>query len=123
MNDINRTLVSIANNPTLAPHRRAELAQMYQEKLFDLQQQLEEQHLVWVPLVVRLDGKTPTFINTPAEFQALVSSLQAKRRVDTREAFFNEAYPAPVPPALPPFTEEIDLGEMGLAGAVAEEEE
>jgi hypothetical protein len=116
MNDINRTLVSLANNPTLSPQRKAELARMYQEKLFDLQQQLEEQYLVWVPLVVRLDGKTPIFINTPAEFRAVMSNLQAKRRLETREQFFREAYPAPVPPALPPFEEEIG------AGATEEEE-
>jgi hypothetical protein len=123
MNDINQTLRSLANNPSLTPARRAELARMYQEKLYDLQQQLDEQYLVWVPLVVRLDGKTPTYINTPADFQALVSNLQARRRIETREQFFNEAYPPPVPPALPPFTEEIDLGEMSLAGAVAGEED
>jgi hypothetical protein len=119
MNDLNRTLVSLANNPTLSPHRKAELARMYQEKLFDLQRELEEQQLVWVPLVVRLDGKTPIFINTPAEFQAVMSNLQAKRRLETREQFFREAYPAPVPPALPPFTEEL----VGLEGAGAMEEE
>jgi hypothetical protein len=33
MNDINRTLTSLINNPTLSPHRKVELAQMYQEKL------------------------------------------------------------------------------------------
>jgi hypothetical protein len=129
MNDINRTLVSLANNPTLSPQRRAELARMYQEKLFDLQQQLEEQQMVWVPLVVRLDGKTPIFINTPAEFQAVMSSLQAKRRLETREQFFREAYPAPVPPPLPPFAEDMMIqglegieGLEGIAGATEEEE-
>jgi hypothetical protein len=118
MNDINRTLVSLANNPTLSPQRKAELAGMYQEKLFELQQQLEEQQLVWVPLVVRLDGKTPTYINTPADFGALVNTLQAKRRLKTREEFYNEAYPPYIPPPLPVFSEEIDL-----AGAMADEEE
>ena len=118
MNDINRTLVSLANNPTLSPQRKAELAQMYQEKLHELQQQLDEQYLVWVPLVVRLDGKTPIYINNGVDFQALVSNLQARRRLQTREEFFREAYPPPVPPALPVFAEEIDL-----AGATAEEED
>jgi hypothetical protein len=117
MKDINQTLVSLANNPTLAPQRKVELAQMYQEKLFDLQQQLEEQQLVWVPLVVRLDGKTPTYINTPADVGAVMGTLQAQRRLKTREQFFNEAYPAYVPPTLPPFTEDT------IAGATAENEE
>jgi hypothetical protein len=116
MNDINRTLVSLTNNPTLAPQRKAELAQMYQEKLFDLQQQLEEQQLVWVPLVVRLDGKTPTYINTPADFGAVMGTLQAQRRLKTREQFFNEAYPPYMPPSSPFFGND-------LAGAMAEEEE
>jgi len=79
---------------------------------------VEEQQLVWVPLVVRLDGKTPTYINTPADFGAIMGALQASRRLKTREEFFNEAYPPYVPPPLPPFVEEIDL-----AGAMAEEEE
>jgi hypothetical protein len=122
MNDINRTLVSLANNPTLSPQRRAELAHIYQEKLYELQQQLEEQYLVWVPLVVRLDGKTPIFINTPADFQALVGSLQAKRRMDTREQFFNEAYPPPIRPALPPFTEDIIANDLMMMGAMEEGE-
>jgi hypothetical protein len=116
MNDINQTLSSLANNPTLSPQRKAELARMYQEKLFEYQQQLEEQQMVWVPLVVRLDGKTPTFINTPADFQAVMGALQAKRHLETREQFFREAYPAPVPPPLPLFSDE-------LVGATAGEEE
>jgi len=125
MNDINRTLVSLANNPTLTPQRRVELARMYQEKLEELRQQLEEQQMVWVPLVVRLDGKTPIYINSGVDFQALVSDLQAKRRLKTREEFFNEAYPPNLPPALPVFAEEIDLAGAGLlagAGAMTEEE-
>jgi hypothetical protein len=121
MNDINRTLTSLANNPTLTPTRRAELARMYQEKLEELRQQLDEQQMVWVPLVVRLDGKTPVYINSGVDFQALVSDLQAKRRMDTREQFFNEAYPLYTQPALPVFAEEIDLSQM--AGAMADEEE
>jgi hypothetical protein len=121
MNDINRTLTSLANNPTLAPQRKVELTRMYQEKLFDLQQQLEEQQLVWVPLVVRLDGKTPTFINTPAEFEGVMSALQASRRVKTREEFFNEAYPPYEPPTLPPFTEDTTAGMM--VEMMAEDEE
>jgi hypothetical protein len=121
MNDINRTLTSIANNPTLSPTRRVELAQMYQEKLEELRQQLEEQQMVWVPLVVRLDGKTPIYINSGVDFQALVSDLQAKRRMETREQFFNEAYPLFTQPTLPVFAEEIDLSQV--AGATEEEEE
>jgi hypothetical protein len=121
MNELNRTLISLTNNPTLTPTRKVELAQMYQQKIEELRQQLEEQQLVWVPLVVRLDGKTPTYINTPADFRAIMGTLQAQRRLKTREQFFNEAYPPYVPPSLPPFTEEIDLA--GVAGAMAEEEE
>jgi hypothetical protein len=113
MNEINETLRSLINNPTLSPTRKAELAKMYQEKLFELQQQLEEQQLVWVPLVVRLDGKTPTFINTPADFGTIMSVLEAKRRLKTREDFFNEAYPAYIPPPLPPFEEDI-MAEMAI---------
>ncbi len=116
MNDINRTLISIANNPTLSPTRKVELAKMYQEKLFELQQQLEEQQLLWVPLVVRLDEKTPIYINNPTDFGTIMGTLQAKRRLKTREEFFNEAYPPYAPPPLPTFTE--DLVEM-----MAEEEE
>ncbi len=116
MNDINRTLVSLANNPTLTPQRRAELAKMYQEKLFEYQQDLEAQQMVWVPMVVRLDGQTPTYINTPADFQGVMGSLQAGRRLKTREDFFNQAYPAYTPPTLPTFTED-------LVGIMAEEEE
>jgi len=63
--------------------------------------------------VVRLDGKTPTYINTPADFGAVMGSLQAQRRLKTREDFFNEAYPPYVPPPMP----------YDLAGAMAEEEE
>jgi hypothetical protein len=122
MNEINRTLVSLANNPTLSPQRKAELAHIYQEKLYELQQQLEEQYLVWVPLVVRLDGKTPIFINTPADFQALVSSLQAKRRMDTREQFFREAYPPPIPPTLPPLTQDIIANDLMITGVLEEED-
>ena len=118
MNELNRTLVSLTNNPTLSPTRKVELSRMYQEKLEELRQQLEEQQLVWVPLVVRLDGKTPTYINTPADFTGIMSALQAQRRLKTREEFFNQAYPPYVPPSLPPFAEEIDL-----AGAMAEGEE
>jgi hypothetical protein len=95
---------------------------MYQEKLFDLQRQLEEQLLVWVPLVVRLDSQTPTFINTPADFEGLMGALQAKRRLTTREEFFNQAYPAYEPPTLPPFTEDLGVGAL-LAEMTAEEEE
>jgi len=113
MNDINRTIISLMNNPTLAPQRKAELTQMYQEKLYDLQQQLDEQQLVWLPMVVRLDGKTPTYINTPADFGAVMGTLQAQRRLKTREDFFNEAYPPYMPPPMP----------YDLAGAMAEEEE
>jgi len=40
--------------------------------------------------------------------------LQASRRLKTREEFFNEAYPAPTPPALPPFAEEIMLAGAGV---------
>jgi hypothetical protein len=123
MGEINRTLVSLANNPTLSPERKVQLAQMYQEKLFDLQQQLEEQQLVWVPLVVRLDGQTPTYINSPADFEGIMGALQASRRLKTREEFFNQAYPAPTPPALPPFMEEIMLGDLAGAGVMEEEEE
>jgi hypothetical protein len=118
MNELNRTLISLSNNPTLSPTRKVELSRMYQEKLEELRQQVEEQQLVWVPLVVRLDGKTPTYINTPADFTGIMGALQAQRRLKTREEFFNQAYPPYVPPSLPPFTEEIDL-----AGAMAEEEE
>jgi hypothetical protein len=120
MNEVNRTIISLMNNPTLAPQRKAELAQMYQEKLYDLQQQLDEQQLVWVPLVIRLDGKTPTYINTPADFGTIMGNLQAKRRLKSREDFFNEAYPPFVPPPMPFFGEEIDLAG---AEAMMEEEE
>jgi hypothetical protein len=120
MNELNRTISSLANNPTLSPQRKAELAQMYQEKLSDLQQQLDEQQLVWVPLVIRLDGKTPTYINTSADFGTIMGNLQAKRRLKSREDFFNEAYPPFVPPPMPFFGEEIDLAE---AEAMMEEEE
>jgi uncharacterized protein YdcH (DUF465 family) len=120
MNELNRTISSLANNPTLSPQRKAELVQMYQEKLYDLQQQLDEQQLVWVPLVIRLDGKTPTYINTPADFGTIMGNLQAKRRLKSREDFFNEAYPPFVPPPMPFFGEEIDLAG---AEAMMEEEE